>query len=651
MFHINRRTVVIAASTSIISGFVPAFISAAAEKESVKYLMLPAAGVDYVLSGERISLRDIELVEAERARVLAEAVMPAAEETAEALQTVDTAGADPAAVEAIPAEGPAAAAAPAETATPAETAAPAEQAPMAAGFDAAASAAAAVMIDEAQVPLAAAPEAQPEQAGTEAARENGAAAGNTAGAVEAIPEEEMAEHAAGGTAEVQQTEMPAEPAQAPAEETAAPASVPDPETADTKPTEAKPAETKQTEMAAAAGTVTEAPAASAVEKILIEPVMSQTQREAVAASAPQPEQPAEGTDTASSASAGCDIAVAMVSDFVYMRAQPSTDAEVVGKLYANGVGHIVGEEKDGWVPVRSGNVTGYVKAQFLFVGEGARDLADEVAVTKATVTTETLRVRVAADINSDVITLIPGGETFDVISTEDGWIKVDTPEGMGYISADYADVEQVYPEAESKAQEEARLAAEARKREEEKAAEAARQRAIEAERKAEAARQAARAAQEASAANAAAMQQQADAATAAAAAAQQAAIQAQKVAAASAGSAQGQAVANFALQFVGNPYVWGGSSLTNGTDCSGFTMAVYSNFGVSLPHYDASQRNYGVAVGSLAEAAPGDLVCYNGHVGIYIGGGQIVHASNPRDGIKVSNAGYRSIVAIRRIFN
>ncbi|MBR2532954.1 MAG: C40 family peptidase [Lachnospiraceae bacterium] len=111
----------------------------------------------------------------------------------------------------------------------------------------------------------------------------------------------------------------------------------------------------------------------------------------------------------------------------------------------------------------------------------------------------------------------------------------------------------------------------------------------------------------------------------------------------------GRQVADFALQFLGRPYVWGGTSLTNGADCSGFTMSVYRNFGVSLPHSSASQRSAGAAVGSLEQALPGDLICYNGHVSLYIGGGQVVHALNAKKGIVVSNATYKRILAIRRV--
>ena len=111
----------------------------------------------------------------------------------------------------------------------------------------------------------------------------------------------------------------------------------------------------------------------------------------------------------------------------------------------------------------------------------------------------------------------------------------------------------------------------------------------------------------------------------------------------------GQSVVNYACQFVGNPYVWGGTSLTNGADCSGFIMSVYAKFGVSLPHSSGAMAGCGRAV-SYSEAMPGDIICYAGHVAIYMGGGQIVHASNAKDGIKISgNAAYRPIVAVRRV--
>lgn len=111
----------------------------------------------------------------------------------------------------------------------------------------------------------------------------------------------------------------------------------------------------------------------------------------------------------------------------------------------------------------------------------------------------------------------------------------------------------------------------------------------------------------------------------------------------------GSSVVDYAKQFVGNPYVWGGTSLTSGADCSGFVQSVYSNFGVSLPRTSYEQQNAGREV-SYSEAQPGDLICYGGHVAIYMGNGKIVHASNSRDGIKVSdNAAYRTILSVRRL--
>ena len=117
------------------------------------------------------------------------------------------------------------------------------------------------------------------------------------------------------------------------------------------------------------------------------------------------------------------------------------------------------------------------------------------------------------------------------------------------------------------------------------------------------------------------------------------------------GSLKGYQASVYAQRFVGNRYVWGGTSLTHGADCSGFVMSVYRHFGKSLPHSSYAQRNVGRRVSSLSKAKPGDIICYSGHVAIYMGNNRVIHASNPRDGIKITKgAAYRSIVTIRRIF-
>ena len=320
---------------------------------------------------------------------------------------------------------------------------------------------------------------------------------------------------------------------------------------------------------------------------------------------------------------GNEIVVAQVNDYINVRADADAESDIVGKLYNGSVAKVLGRTGNGWARVRSGDVTGYIREEYVATGDTAQQLADSVTTKKAVVTTETLRVRAAAQADSDVITLIGQGQTLDILEEADGWYKVNTEDGEGYISADFADVEDVYPEAVSRAQEEAEEAA------------------AEASRKAE--EEAAKAASNAAAGTAGASGSKKKSGGSGALNTY--------TGSSGSGSASGQAVANYALQFVGNPYVWGGSSLTNGTDCSGFTMAVYANFGVSLPHYTGSQEHSGTAVNSLAEAQPGDLILYSGHVAIYLGNNQIVHASNPRYGITTGTATYRNIVAIRRIFN
>ena len=309
-----------------------------------------------------------------------------------------------------------------------------------------------------------------------------------------------------------------------------------------------------------------------------------------------------------------NLVIADVNSYVNIRSIPSEDGEVVGKLYDNSVGNFL-EEENGWYKIESGSCIGYVKSEFCVTGEEANELAKEVGRRTATVTTETLNVRKEPNTKATIIGQVPCDEVLTVTDEAGNWIQIKVEEGYGYVSTDYVTLSTEFVKAESKEEEKARL-----KKEQEE-----RQAALAASRKAQEA-------------------------AAAAAAAEAAQIQAAAAAVSTENASLGQQVADFAVQFVGNPYVYGGTSLTNGADCSGFTLAVYSNFGVSLPHSAAAQNKKGANVGSIDNAIPGDLVYYSGHVGIYIGGGKIVHASNSRTGIIISNANYDRILGVRRIF-
>ncbi len=313
------------------------------------------------------------------------------------------------------------------------------------------------------------------------------------------------------------------------------------------------------------------------------------------------------------------LVIAQVNNYVNVRSIPSEEGEIVGKLYDDSVGEYI-EEKDGWYKIISGKCEGYVKAEYCVTGDEAQKLAKEVGTTYAVVNTTTLKVRQEASTESIVLGLVPLEEELVVKEELDGWVKIEIEEGDGYVSREYVNLRTDFVHAESKEEEEARLAEEARER--------------------EAARAAAQAAEAARAEKLVQKQAQNQAVVEAA----------QNAVATTQGSEIGKAVADYALQFVGNPYVYGGTSLTNGTDCSGFVMSVYANFGVSLPHSSSAQRSKGYNVGGIGNAQPGDIVCYSGHVGIYIGNGQIVHASSAKTGIKVSNATYKNILAVRRIF-
>ena len=307
------------------------------------------------------------------------------------------------------------------------------------------------------------------------------------------------------------------------------------------------------------------------------------------------------------------LVIADVTDYVNIRDRASEEGEIVGKLYDNSVGTLLKKEGD-WYYIKSGCVTGYVKGEYVLTGKKAKKRADKVGVRMAKVTTTTLKVRKKPSLKAKVLGLVPEGDLLTVIKEVDGFVKVAVEEGKGYVSTDYVELYTENVVAESIEEEQARLAKE---EEERKKAEEAAKKVI--------------------------GQQTGGNSTVSSSGSEQ-------TASGSASSlALGQKIVDYAVQFVGNPYVYGGTSLTQGADCSGFVMSVYAYFGISLPRTSGEQGQSGRRVESLGEAVPGDLIWYSGHIGIYMGNNRLVHASNRRDGIKISNADYRPILGIRRI--
>lgn len=286
--------------------------------------------------------------------------------------------------------------------------------------------------------------------------------------------------------------------------------------------------------------------------------------------------------------------LAYVEEAVNVREEPDEDSERVGSLPVHGIALVV-EKGDTWTKIESGITLGYVRNDFLLFGDQAGAYAEETCPKVAKVNTVTLNVRAQQDEASECLTQIPEGESYEVISRDDdvdGWtyLRVDS-DIEGYVSSEYVDVSYGFSHAISVAEEEEiRL-----QQEREEAARLAEMT-----------------------------------------------------------STKRQEVVNFALQFVGNPYVYGGTSLTNGTDCSGFTMSVYAHFGYGIPRTAAAQME-GLQNVSLDSIQPGDLLFYKdssggiGHVTMYIGGGQVVHASSSTTGIIVSNIGYRTPCGAARI--
>lgn len=233
-----------------------------------------------------------------------------------------------------------------------------------------------------------------------------------------------------------------------------------------------------------------------------------------------------------------DMAFANVTSFLYVRSEPTKESEYVGKLYPGYAAKITGPVGE-WTAVESGDVTGYVKTEYILTGAEAQTYAENL-VTEA------------------------------------------QQEGKEEAEA--------FTYAVSRKSEEAQMTQEV----------------------------------------------------------QENVQQTETTEVSAQPASNGQAIVDYACQFIGNPYVWGGTSLTDGVDCSGFVQSVFAHFGISLPRTTYDQINAGVEV-SYDQAMPGDLICYDGHIGIYIGNGQIVNAQNPEQGIGISPATYTTILSVRRI--
>lgn len=433
-------------------------------------------------------------------------------------------------------------------------------------------------------------------------------------------------------------------------------------------------------------------------------------------SAPAEEVPAEAPAAPAENLVGT-VAVSQLGGETYIniRSNPSTDAEIVGKLYNNNAATILADDGE-WLYIQSGNCEGYVAKYLMTTGSAAAEVAQEIGTPVAQVNVEGLMVRSDASEDAEVLDMVTQDQVVYLEEDLGGWAKVTTENGVsGYVSADYVSYATYLPQAESAEEEAARLAAEEQAyldylaeqerlyleamAAEQAAWEAQNQAWIEylesqgmyaddaqtnadqayadqayADQMAADAQANADAAYNSGDADAAAQAQaEADRLAAEAQAAADAAAQAQAEADAAAqaeyeaatqvlqengvdpstigdGSTSDlrQQVVDYALQFVGNPYVWGGTSLTNGADCSGFTQSVLADNGINVSRTAGQQGQGGTSV-DLSNIQPGDLLFYEGsgdygigHVSMYIGGGQVVHASNSTDGIIVSDINYRT---------
>lgn len=376
---------------------------------------------------------------------------------------------------------------------------------------------------------------------------------------------------------------------------------------------------------------------------------------AIDPAAPTPEPAAEPSATPKPKSEYENVGISVAADYVNVRKKPNTDSKVVGKLYRGSAAKIVKKVGD-WVKIKSGQVEGYIMSDYLAIGYSAEKMVDKFGTKIATINTETLKVREAKNTDCAVLTLVSGEESFEVIREDKDWVKIMVDgDTKGFVSKEYVDITVKFKKAVSIEEER----------------EAARKKAAAEAAAARAEQEAQQRQQQQASSNSSSSGSSSSSSNSGSSSHKSSSGSSNKSSSSSSshkssgggnssngsgdviGSGDGSAIASYALQFVGNPYVYGGTSLTNGTDCSGFTMSIFRKFGISLPRTSGSQSGVGRKI-SVSEARAGDLIFYarNGHVNhvaLCIGGGRVVHASNPSVGITTSNIGYRTPYCARRV--
>ncbi len=309
-----------------------------------------------------------------------------------------------------------------------------------------------------------------------------------------------------------------------------------------------------------------------------------------------------------------NLAIAQVTDYVNVRSLPSTDGEIVGKIYNGSVAQVLATagDNDDWFQIISGDVEGFIKAEYFLYGEEAEEVIDQYVTYYATVLADRLNVREEQSADSRRIGYIDNGENVKVVEDCGDWLKVQyTDSKQGYVSAEYVSVHEEFVYAKS----------------------------IEEERREEAERQAL------------------------AARAKEAEQSTPEVIGTitfptnqyTSNEELRTAIVDYAMQYLGNKYVHGGRSLASGTDCSGFTCYIYKDFGYSLSRTPGGQYSTNGRSVSYDEIQPGDIICYGKskctHVGLYIGDGQIIHSANSRKGVIISAADYDNILAIKNVID